>query len=404
MPLLGRASCRVTLHEEELALGWVAARAVGQLTRESTACQWRLALHLGACCLGGMARSGSEDYLLNDGFGLCRMLLEIHVECLAQAGLNSAYHLGVAEFGLGLALKLWLKHLYRDHGSETLAEVLGLDVDFHFLEHLAILGIFLQGRTQTAAESGEVSSTLNGIDIVDKRIDVLVERGVVGHCHLHRDVALVGADVNHIVDKSFLAGVDVTNKLIQTGAAEELLGVRIALLVFLAQVGENKFHTGIQVGEVTQASSKYAVLIDGGLGENLCVGMELHGSAVLIATIAYHMNIACGLAVGIFLTINLAATANLGTQIVLEGALVQLLVLVDGDTTTIVLNNDRIILGDGYTNGVAKASQCLVDRVVDHLAHEMMQTLYTGVANVHRWALAHCLKSLKHLNIMRRIL
>ena len=78
--------------------------------------------------------------------------------------------------------------------------------------------------------------------------------------------------------------------------------------------------------------------------------------------------------------------------------------LIDGDATAVVLNDNRVVLGNGHMNGVAKARQRLVDRVIHHLAHKVMQALHTGVANVHRGALAHCLKAFEHLNVMRRIL
>ena len=163
-----------------------------------------------------------------------------------------------------------------------------------------------------------MSTTLNCVDIIDKRIDVFIERGVIGHRHLNRDIALVGTDVNHIVDERLLASVDVANKLVETSAAVKFLGVRIALLILLTKVGENELHTGVQVGQVTQAGSENAVFIGGGLGENLCIGVESHGSTVFVATIANDVHIGCGLAIGIFLTINLATAANLGTQIVAQ--------------------------------------------------------------------------------------
>ncbi len=36
---------------------------------------------------------------------------------------------------------------------------------------------------------GKMRTALYGIDIVDVRINILVEVGVIGHCHLDRDTA-----------------------------------------------------------------------------------------------------------------------------------------------------------------------------------------------------------------------
>ena len=154
--------------------------------------------------------------------------------------------------------------------------------------------------------------------------------------------------------------------------------------------------------------------------------MEYHGSAVLIATLAYHFHLGSGLAIGIFLAINLTATANLGTQIVaqrvntahthavqaarhlvgafvklatgmqhchydLEGRFFQFLMLVDGDTATIVFHDNGVVLGDSDVDSVAESCKCLVDRVIDNLANKMVQSFHACVANVHGGAFAHCL-------------
>ena len=437
--LLCRATCRVSLHEEQLTLGRVAAGAVGELAGQSATCQRRLALNAGSSCLGGMTGSGGKDNLLDNGLGLVGMLLKINVEGLAQTRLHSANHLGVAEFCLGLSLKLRLKDLNRDNGGESLTEVLGLNVNFHLVEHLAVLGIFLERRAQTAAETGEVGTTLNGVDVVDKGIDVLVKRGVIGHGNFHGDVALVGANVDNIVDERLLAGVDVAHKLIKTCAAKKLLAAGISLLVFLTQVGEGELYTGVQVGQVAQASGKDAILVDGGLGKDSGIGVELNGGAVLVAALAYHLNLAGGLAIGIFLAINLAATANLGTQVIakrvnarnshavqatrhfvrtfikfstgmkhchhhLKGRLVKFFMFVNGDSATVVANGYRIILANYHVNGVAKTGKSLVDGVVNHLTNKVVQSLNTRIANVHCRTLANCLKAFEHLNVMGRIL
>ena len=81
----------------------------------------------------------------------------------------------------------------------------------------------------------------------------------------------------------------------------------------------------------------------------------------------------------------------------------QLLVFIHWDTTSIVLYGDRLVFVDGDFDMSAIASHCLVDRVVHGLVHQVVQTLFTDVTNIHGRTLAHGLQSLKHLNIARGI-
>ncbi len=125
--------------------------------------------------------------------------------------------------------------------------------------------------------------------------------------------------MDNIVDEGFLAGVDVAHKLVETSAAEEFLGVGVAVLVKVAQVGENESHAGIEVSQVTQAGGKNVVFVDGSLCENCGIGVKLNGCSMLIATVTNDVNVASGLAVGILLAVDFTATTHLGTQIIAQG-------------------------------------------------------------------------------------
>ena len=54
--------------------------AVGQFAREACAAHYGLALHHLASLAGCLAGSGGKHYLLDDGLGLHRILLEIALE------------------------------------------------------------------------------------------------------------------------------------------------------------------------------------------------------------------------------------------------------------------------------------------------------------------------------------
>ena len=88
----------------------------------------------------------------------------------------------------------------------------------------------------------------------------------------------------------------------------------------------------------------------------------------------------------------------------LQSRLVQLGVHVYRDTTTVVLNGYRFVFVDCHLDVGAVACHCLVDGVVNGLVHEVVQTLFADVADVHCRALAHGLKSFKNLYVTCRVI
>ena len=88
----------------------------------------------------------------------------------------------------------------------------------------------------------------------------------------------------------------------------------------------------------------------------------------------------------------------------LQGALVQFLVLINRDTASIVLHGDRLVFVDGNLYVRAIASHSLIDGVVYSLVYQMVKTFLAYIANIHSRALAHGLKTLKHLDVTGRII
>ena len=88
----------------------------------------------------------------------------------------------------------------------------------------------------------------------------------------------------------------------------------------------------------------------------------------------------------------------------LKGALVHLLVLIDRDTTSVILHGDRVVFVDSYFDMRTKASHRLVARVVDGLVDQMVKTLLADVANIHGGALTYGFQTLEYLNVARGII
>ena len=146
--LLGGATCRVTLDDEQLAVRRAGRRAVGELPGEVEPVRHRA---LPGHRLGGRARGlagpGGEDDPRHHRLGH-RLVV---VEPLLQRRANHAVHLGgglgVVQPVLGLSLELRVRHVGGEDGRHALADVLRgqahalrgeavrLDVVAHGLHH-----------------------------------------------------------------------------------------------------------------------------------------------------------------------------------------------------------------------------------------------------------------------------
>ena len=76
-------------------------------------------------------------------------------------------------------------------------------------------------------------------------------------------------------------------------------------------------------------------------------------------------------------------------------------VLLDRDAAAVVDHLDAALGQDAHQDGVAVAGQRLVDRVVHHLPHQVVQAALAGGADVHAGALADRLQALQHGDRLR---
>ena len=84
-------------------------------------------------------------------------------------------------------------------------------------------------------------------------------------------------------------------------------------------------------------------------------------------------------------------------------ALVLFLMHVHRNTTPVVHDSYRVVLIYSHVYVCRISGKSLVDRVVNHLIYQVMKTLHTNIAYIHRRALAHSFKSFKHLDITRAV-
>ena len=100
--------------------------------------------------------------------------------------------------------------------------------------------------------------------------------------------------------------------------------------------------------------------------------------------------------------VKLAASVQYG-QYYFEGRLALLGVPAYGNTPAVVTDGNRIIFVDGNLNQVAVPGQGLVDGVIHHFPHQVVEAFDTRIADVHAGALAHRLQPFQHLNAIGRV-
>jgi hypothetical protein len=76
-----------------------------------------------------------------------------------------------------------------------------------------------------------------------------------------------------------------------------------------------------------------------------------------------------------------------------------LLMHVHRNASSVIHHLDGVSGEDIDLDIVAIAGQGLIDTVIDHLADEVMQTLYAGIANIHGRTLAHSFKTFEDLDV-----
>jgi len=87
----------------------------------------------------------------------------------------------------------------------------------------------------------------------------------------------------------------------------------------------------------------------------------------------------------------------------LDGGLLELGVFVDGNSSTVVGDTDRVVrVNHNFCMG-AVARECLVDCVVHDLIHQVVKASGTGGSDVHARAFADRFKTLQYLDVFSRV-
>ena len=206
----------------------------------------------------------------------------------------------------------------------------------------------------------------------------------------------------------------------------ECFGTRISVFVLVAKVGQCNGDTLVEVCQFTQTVLQGFILVSGS-GEDVTVWPESLSCTGTVA-FAHFFHGVERLTARIFLLVYLSVTEHIGGHVSrkcvyagythpvkttrhLVRAFVKLtsgveyghnyfkcrflffFVIVYRNTTAVILYSNGIVFVDEYFNVVAVTGQGFVNRVVYNFINQVVQALFTDVANVHRRTLAYCFQS-----------
>ena len=450
---LGGTACRIALDDEDFGAAGVFFAAVCQLAGHPAGLQCALAAHQFAGLFGSGTGAGGLGGLFKDGLCHARVLLkEFHQLGVDHVG-NKSADLGIAQLCLGLALKLCLLQLDRDHADQALADVCAGQVLVLVLQQAVAAAIIVEHAGQAVLEALLVGAAVRGVDVVGKAQQQLVVAGIIlqrdlGHAPLGLAFEVDDIGVEHLQIALF---AQIGNKALDAALIAHDLGAvaGVALLavlqnggVQLALIGQGDLDTGVQEALLTQTLFQCLKVVDGGILEHLRVRLEgdagagdarLHGAdalqgAVRVAAaegllifVAVAADVdgqplgagvddrcadavqAAGHLVAGVLAAELAAGVEDGIDDG-DGRQTGISLDVHGDAAAIVRNLNDVALQDLDFDVVAVTGQSLVDGVVHDLVDQMMQAPLAGRADIHAGALAHSLQALQDLNLAGVIL
>ena len=262
-------------------------------------------------------------------------------------------------------------------------------------------------------------------------MEVLGVSGVIHDGHLDGRALLLCIEIDDVVEEVRTTAVDVAHEVLQAAFAVEHFLPCVALFV-RTHVGQRNGDAGVQISQLTHTVGQNVIFICSGREDSL-VGPELLTCAAQFGC-TDDFNTRHGFADAVLLLIDLAVAIDLADHLGrksihtahadavqttrdlvralvelttgmqychhdFEGALVLLLVHIDGNATTVVLNGNAVVFVDGYFDVCAIACQSFVNRVIDGLIHEVVQALLADVADVHGRAFTYGFQSFQHLYV-----
>ena len=335
---------------------------------------------------------------------------------------------------LGLRLELRVDQLDGHDGRDALAHVLARQLVV-FLEDVQLPARVVDDLGQRHFQPLDVRAAVDRVDVVGVAVNDLVIAFVVLDSDLAHRIAVRFLEIDGLGEQQLVAGlVELLDERTDTPFVAE----GILLFLFGTLVLEGNAQPLIEVGQLPQTPLERVVTEYGGL-ENFVVGHKGHPRARLVR-IPDHRHRPLRYAAVIYLLIDVPVLKNLGLQPFrqrvygLDADAVQAarhliariaaefaarvdfgeydlergnpLLRVDiGRNTAAVIRNGAAAVGIQHHFDVrAVARQRLVDGVVHHLVHEMVQPLGVRGRNIHTGPFSDVLQTVQYLDLFGAVL
>ena len=432
-PLLGRSACGVTLDEEEFGLGRIAFLAVGKLAGERGDIHHPLAPGKLARLAGGFARGGGVNHLLDDRLGVRGIFLEPFGHLVRHQAFERLAHLGRDELVLGLRAELGIGQLDRDDRGQPFAHVVAGERDLFLLQQPRFLGIAVERARQRGAEGGEMGAAIALRDVVGEAEDVFVIAVVPLQRDLDADTVTLARNRDGISKKRGLRAVEPLHERADAAFVEQFM-----LHLFLVPgIDQEQPHARVEEGEFAVAMLELRKVEFGDL-EGRGAGEEGDARPLLAVGRADNLERRLGIAVAEAHIMLFAVAPDVEIEpfgervddrdahavqaarhligVVVRGVL-ELPARVElghdhlggGDAffgvdarrnpAAIILDRDRTIGVELDDDPVAMPGQRLVDRVVRHFEHHVVQArAVIGIADIHARPLANRIEALQDLD------
>ncbi len=451
--LLGGAAGGVALDDVDLAQRRVLLLAVGELAGQAHAVEHALAARHLAGLARGLAGAGGLDDLAAEDLGVVGALFQVVRQRLGDDVFHGRAHFAGDELVLGLAAELGLGDLHAEHAAQAFAHVVAAHLDLGLLGQFLLLDVLADDARHGGAQAGQVGAAVALRDVVGEAEHLLAVAVVPLHGHFDADLGagnaavgfcraaargVEGGGVQHL-----LAGVDEVDEALDAAGAGEVVFLAGALVL------QADAHAVVQERKLAQALGEDLVVEVVVLLEDLGVGQEVHFRAALVGLAGHahgrdfdavhrlqeavlhealaelqHVHLAVAahreaqhLAERVHAThahavqaardlvavlVELAARMQFGERDLGRRALGLVLVVhlhAGGNAAAVVGDADGVVGVDGDDDVVAVAGQRLVDGVVHHFEHEVVQArAVRRVADVHARALAHGLQAFQDLD------
>ena len=249
--------------------------AVGELPRQGASFERALAQHEVARLARRLATARRVQRLPDHLFPVARILFEELQHAGVHCGLHDPLDLCGTELRLCLSLELRIDELHGDDGGEPLANVFAGEVRIVVFDRAVLAAPVVQRTGERCAESGDVRSAVDRVDVVGEReqrlgprvalilegnldvcgsVDALQEDGtIMGHLALPVEVSNERDDAALEVEGCFAIGAIVDQRepesLVEVGRFAQTIGERLERIL-----GRGK-HFGIRQEDGPRSAS-----------------------------------------------------------------------------------------------------------------------------------------------------